>query len=141
MQLHSLVPLRAAIFAKEAGKVVSFSQAALRQRFAAGRDLSEGDNVLIAAAACALGVGATVWLLPALFSLYPDALPNDIAPRFQSTALLIMLPVTLAVPLIVELGREAVLGASAEALLKEAAEELIAEAAEPEHSPGHLEAR
>ncbi len=47
----------------------------------------------------------------------------------------------LAVPLIVELGREAVIGASAEALLKEAAEELIAEAAEPEHSPEHLEAR
>jgi ATP-dependent Lhr-like helicase len=47
----------------------------------------------------------------------------------------------LAVPLIVELGREAVIGASAEALLKEAAEELIAEAAEPEHSPGQLEAR
>jgi ATP-dependent Lhr-like helicase len=37
----------------------------------------------------------------------------------------------LAVPLIVELGRESVHGASAEALLKEAAEELIAEAAEP----------
>ena len=51
---YSLVPLRAAIFAKEAGKVVSFSQAALRQRFAAGRDLSDVDNVLIAAAACEL---------------------------------------------------------------------------------------
>lgn len=51
---YSLVPLRAAIFAKEAGKVVSFSQAALRQRFAAGRDLSDPDNVLIAAAACEL---------------------------------------------------------------------------------------
>ena len=51
---YSLVPVRAAIFAKEAGKVVSFSQAALRQRFAAGRDLSDVDNVLIAAAACEL---------------------------------------------------------------------------------------
>jgi ATP-dependent Lhr-like helicase len=47
----------------------------------------------------------------------------------------------LAVPLIVELGRESVHGASAEALLREAAEELIAEAAEPESSPGSLEVR
>jgi 2-hydroxychromene-2-carboxylate isomerase len=51
---YSLAPVRAAIFAKEAGKAVSFSQAAFRQRFAAGRDLSEVDNVLIAAAACEL---------------------------------------------------------------------------------------
>ncbi|MFN3744334.1 MAG: ligase-associated DNA damage response DEXH box helicase [Hyphomicrobiaceae bacterium] len=43
----------------------------------------------------------------------------------------------LAVPLIVELGRESVHGASAEALLREAAEALIAEAVEP----GSLEAR
>lgn len=51
---YSLIPLRAAIFAKESGRIVSFSQAALRQRFAAGRDLSVLDNVLIAAAACEL---------------------------------------------------------------------------------------
>jgi 2-hydroxychromene-2-carboxylate isomerase len=51
---YSLAPVRAAIFAKEAGRVVSFSQAAFRQRFAAGRDLSEVDNVLIAAAASEL---------------------------------------------------------------------------------------
>lgn len=57
---YSLVPARAAIFAKEAGKVVSFSQAALRQRFAAGRDLSEIDNVLIAAAACELHPRAVI---------------------------------------------------------------------------------
>ena len=57
---YSLVPVRAAIFAKEAGKVVSFSQAALRQRFAAGRDLSEVDNVLIAAAACELHPRAVI---------------------------------------------------------------------------------
>lgn len=57
---YSLIPLRAAIFAKEAGKVVSFSQAALRQRFAAGRDLSEVDNVLIAAAACELHPRAVI---------------------------------------------------------------------------------
>ena len=57
---YSLIPARAAVFAKEAGKVVSFSQAALRQRFAAGRDLSELDNVLIAAAACELHPRAVI---------------------------------------------------------------------------------
>jgi len=51
---YSLIPLRAATFAKRSGRVVSFSLAALRQRFAAGRDLSDVDNVLIAAAACEL---------------------------------------------------------------------------------------
>jgi 2-hydroxychromene-2-carboxylate isomerase len=51
---YSLIPVRAATFAKQSGRVVSFSQAAFRQRFAAGRDLSEPDNVLIAAAACEL---------------------------------------------------------------------------------------
>lgn len=51
---YSLLPARAAVFAKESGRAVSFSQAAFRQRFAAGRDLSDIDNVLIAAAACEL---------------------------------------------------------------------------------------
>ncbi len=51
---YSLVPLRAATYAKESGRVVSFSLAALRQCFAAGRDLSDPDNVLLAAAACEL---------------------------------------------------------------------------------------
>jgi len=46
--------LRAATFAAASGRVVAFSLAALRQAFAAGRDLSEVDNVLIAAAACEL---------------------------------------------------------------------------------------
>lgn len=54
MQTYSLIPARAAIFAKRSGRVVSFSQAAFRQHFAAGRDLSDTDNVLIAAAACEL---------------------------------------------------------------------------------------
>jgi 2-hydroxychromene-2-carboxylate isomerase len=45
---------RAAIFAQQAGRVVAFSLAAFRQQFAAGRDLSDVDNVLIAAAACEL---------------------------------------------------------------------------------------
>jgi 2-hydroxychromene-2-carboxylate isomerase len=50
----SVLPARAATYAKETGRVVSFSLAAFRQHFAAGRDLSELDNVLIAAAACEL---------------------------------------------------------------------------------------
>ena len=46
--------LRAAAFAQAAGRVVAFSLAALRQAFAAGRDLSKVDDVLVAAAACEL---------------------------------------------------------------------------------------
>jgi 2-hydroxychromene-2-carboxylate isomerase len=42
----------AATFAKQSGRVVAYSLAAMRQAFAAGRDLSVTDNVLIAAAAC-----------------------------------------------------------------------------------------
>ncbi len=41
--------MRAATYAKELGKTVSFSLAAFRQAFAAGRDLSDADNVAIAA--------------------------------------------------------------------------------------------
>jgi 2-hydroxychromene-2-carboxylate isomerase len=48
---NSLLATRAATFAKEIGRTVSFSLAAFRQAFAAGRDLSEADNVLLAAAA------------------------------------------------------------------------------------------
>jgi 2-hydroxychromene-2-carboxylate isomerase len=50
----SRMAMLAATFAKEAGRGVAFSLAAMRQAFAAGRDLSEMDNVLIAAAACEL---------------------------------------------------------------------------------------
>ena len=46
--------MRAATFAKQTGRTVSFALAGFRQAFAAGRDLSEPDNVLIAAAACEL---------------------------------------------------------------------------------------
>jgi len=49
-----LFAMRVAIFAKQTGRTVSFALAAFRQAFAAGRDLSEHDNVLIAAAACEL---------------------------------------------------------------------------------------
>ena len=51
---NMLFAMRAATFAKQTGRTVSFSLAAFRQAFAAGRDLSEHDNVLIAAAACEL---------------------------------------------------------------------------------------
>jgi 2-hydroxychromene-2-carboxylate isomerase len=57
---YSLNPLRAAIFAKESGRVVSFSLACFRQVFAAGRDMSDPDNVLIAAAACELHPNAVL---------------------------------------------------------------------------------
>ena len=46
--------MRVATFAKQTGRTVSFSLAAFRQAFAAGKDLSELDNVMIAAAACEL---------------------------------------------------------------------------------------
>ncbi|HEX4719513.1 MAG TPA: DsbA family protein [Thermoleophilaceae bacterium] len=51
---YSLLPLRAAIFAQQAGRAASFSLAAFRQFFAAGRTLADLDNVLIAAAASEL---------------------------------------------------------------------------------------
>jgi 2-hydroxychromene-2-carboxylate isomerase len=44
----------AATYAKQVGRAVAFSLAAFRQAFAGGRDLSERDTVLIAAAACEL---------------------------------------------------------------------------------------
>jgi 2-hydroxychromene-2-carboxylate isomerase len=46
--------MRVATFAKQTGRTVSFSLAAFRQQFAAGKDLSVPENVLIAAAACEL---------------------------------------------------------------------------------------
>jgi 2-hydroxychromene-2-carboxylate isomerase len=54
IESYSLLPTRAATYAKESGRVVSFSLAAFRQHFAAGRPLNDPDNVLIAAAACEL---------------------------------------------------------------------------------------
>jgi 2-hydroxychromene-2-carboxylate isomerase len=50
----------AATYAKQIGRAVAFSLAAFRQAFAAGRDLSERDNVLIAAAACEMHPSAVV---------------------------------------------------------------------------------
>jgi 2-hydroxychromene-2-carboxylate isomerase len=51
---NMLFAMRAATFAKQTGRTVSFALASFRQAFAAGRDLSEPDNVLVAAAACEL---------------------------------------------------------------------------------------
>jgi 2-hydroxychromene-2-carboxylate isomerase len=51
---NSLYAMRAATFAQQIGRTVAFSLAAFRQAFAGGKDLSEIDNVLIAAAACEL---------------------------------------------------------------------------------------
>ena len=52
--------LLAATYSKQIGRGVAFSLAALRQAFAAGRDLSVRDNVLIAAAACEMHPTAVV---------------------------------------------------------------------------------
>jgi 2-hydroxychromene-2-carboxylate isomerase len=50
----SELAMLAATFAKQIGRAVAYSLAAMRQAFAAGRDLSDVDNVVIAAAACEL---------------------------------------------------------------------------------------
>lgn len=57
---NTLQAMRAAIFAQQTGRAVAFSLAAFRQAFAAGRDLSVIDNVLIAAAACELHPSAVL---------------------------------------------------------------------------------
>ena len=57
---YSLNPTRAAVFAKESGRVVSFSLASFRQVFAGGKDMSDVDNVLVAAAACELHPNAVL---------------------------------------------------------------------------------
>ena len=51
---NTLKAMRVATFAQSIGRAVAFSLAAFRQAFAAGRDLSDVDNILIAAAACEL---------------------------------------------------------------------------------------
>lgn len=49
-----LTAMRVATFAKQTGRAVSFSLAAFRQQFAAGKDLTVTENVMIAGAACEL---------------------------------------------------------------------------------------
>jgi 2-hydroxychromene-2-carboxylate isomerase len=51
---NTLKAMRVAIFAQTIGRTVAFSLAAFRQAFAGGKDLSDVDNILIAAAACEL---------------------------------------------------------------------------------------
>jgi 2-hydroxychromene-2-carboxylate isomerase len=51
---NTLTAMRVATFAKQTGRAVSFSLAAFRQAFAAGRDLTDPENVMIAGAACEL---------------------------------------------------------------------------------------
>ncbi len=58
--INTLPAMRAATFAKEIGRAVAFSLAAFRQAFNAGRDLSQVDNVLVAAAACELHPNAVL---------------------------------------------------------------------------------
>ena len=67
-----LLAMRAVTYAARVGKAVSFSLAAFRQAFAAGRDLSIQDNVLLAAAAC---------------ELHPDAILQGAATRGVKDAL------------------------------------------------------
>jgi 2-hydroxychromene-2-carboxylate isomerase len=57
---NTLQAMRTAIFAQQTGRAVAFSLAAFRQAFAAGKDLSDVDNVLIAAAACELHPNAVL---------------------------------------------------------------------------------
>ena len=57
---NTLTAMRAAIFAASIGRAVAFSLAAFRQAFAGGKDLSDVDNVLIAAAACELHPNAVL---------------------------------------------------------------------------------
>jgi len=78
-RIHGLQPVRwaasfpfenelamlAATYAKRIGRTVAFALAAFRQAFAAGRDLSVEENVLIAGAACEIHPAA---LLKALSS-------------------------------------------------------------------------
>ncbi|MCL4286861.1 MAG: 2-hydroxychromene-2-carboxylate isomerase [Thermoleophilia bacterium] len=51
---NTLYAMRVATYAKSIGRAVSFALAAFRQAFAGGRDLTDPDNVAIAAAACEL---------------------------------------------------------------------------------------
>ena len=57
---NTLFAMRAATFATQIGKAVSFAQAAFRQAFAGGKDLTDPDHVLLAAAACELHPNAVV---------------------------------------------------------------------------------
>lgn len=72
LPFDSALAMRAATYAKGAGKAVAFLLASLRQAYAGGRDLSEPDNVAIAGAAC---------------EIHPRALLTGAATRSVTTAL------------------------------------------------------
>lgn len=57
---NTLSAMRVAVWAQQLGRTVAFSLAAFRQAFAGGRDLSDMDYVLIAAAACELHPNAVL---------------------------------------------------------------------------------
>ena len=52
--------MRVAVWAQQIGRTVAFSLAAFRQAFAGGKDLSDMDYVLMAAAACELHPNAVL---------------------------------------------------------------------------------
>jgi 2-hydroxychromene-2-carboxylate isomerase len=56
----SSLAMRVATYAKGIGRAVPFAQAAFRQAFAGGRSLADGENVLIAAAACEMHPAAVL---------------------------------------------------------------------------------
>ena len=56
----SAFAMRVATYAKQIGRTVAFAQAAFRQAFAGGRDLSAPDSVMIAAAACEMHPNAVM---------------------------------------------------------------------------------
>ncbi len=60
LPLDSGMAMRVATYAAGIGRGVAFVQAAFRQIYAAGRDLSVPDNVLIAAAACEMHPSAVL---------------------------------------------------------------------------------
>ncbi len=60
LPLDSALAMRVATYAAGIGRAVAFTQAAFRQAYAAGRDLSVPDNVLIAASACEMHPAAVL---------------------------------------------------------------------------------
>ena len=57
---NTLKAMRVAVWAQQIGRTVAFSLAAFRQAFAGGKDLSDVDYVLMAAAACELHPNAVL---------------------------------------------------------------------------------
>jgi len=60
LPIDSAFAMRVAMYASSIGRAVAFAQAAFRQAYAGGRDLSVPDNVLIAASACEMHPAAVL---------------------------------------------------------------------------------